>query len=162
MVSADYWLVDYPELRRTIQPSTIGGPLGEPGFCIFCSIACRLVGASYCLNQCLDIVNWALRNKLQWNINQNSYIFIQENEFKNGICKLAAILLTCHKRRITNPQYTKTLDGCHHTQDQSCGKRFISCRDITMSRQWHLRDQPGHAFRTVVLCLGPLINNPQI
>ena len=37
MVSADYWLADYPELRRTTQPSTIGGPLGEPGFCIFCS-----------------------------------------------------------------------------------------------------------------------------
>ena len=31
MVSADYWL--------TTQPSTIGGPLGEPGFCIFCSTA---------------------------------------------------------------------------------------------------------------------------
>ena len=39
MVSADYWLADYPELRRTTQPSTIGGPLGEPGFCIFCSTA---------------------------------------------------------------------------------------------------------------------------
>ena len=37
MVSADYWLADYPELRQTIQPSTIGSPLGEPGFCIFCS-----------------------------------------------------------------------------------------------------------------------------
>ena len=39
MVSADYWLADYPEPRRTTQPSTIGGPLGEPGFCIFCSTA---------------------------------------------------------------------------------------------------------------------------
>ena len=28
MVSADYWLADYPELRQTTQPSTIGGPLG--------------------------------------------------------------------------------------------------------------------------------------
>ena len=37
IVSADYWLADYPELRRTTQPSTIRGPLGEPGFCIFCS-----------------------------------------------------------------------------------------------------------------------------
>ena len=39
MVSSDYWLVDYPELRRTTQPSTIGGPLSEPGFCIFCNTA---------------------------------------------------------------------------------------------------------------------------
>ena len=30
-------LVDNPELRRTTQPSTMGGPLGEPGFSIFCS-----------------------------------------------------------------------------------------------------------------------------
>ena len=41
--SADYWLADYPELRRTTQPSTIGGPLGEPRFCIFCSTAMVLV-----------------------------------------------------------------------------------------------------------------------
>ena len=33
MVSADYWLADYPELRRTTQRSTIGGPFGEPGCC---------------------------------------------------------------------------------------------------------------------------------
>ena len=39
MVSADNWLADYPELRRTTQTSTIGGPLGEPGFGIFCSAA---------------------------------------------------------------------------------------------------------------------------
>ena len=37
MVSADYWLADYPELRQTTQPTTMGGPLGEPVFCIFCS-----------------------------------------------------------------------------------------------------------------------------
>ena len=37
MVSAEFWMADYPEMRRTTQPSAIGGPLGEPGFCIFCS-----------------------------------------------------------------------------------------------------------------------------
>ena len=37
MVSVDYWLAEYPELRRTTQPLTIGGPSGEPGFCISCS-----------------------------------------------------------------------------------------------------------------------------
>ena len=30
--------------------------------------------------------------KLQWNLNQNSSIFIQENAFENVICKMAAIL----------------------------------------------------------------------
>ena len=36
------------------------------------------------LNQWWDIVDWTLRNKLQWNLNWNSYIFIKENAFENG------------------------------------------------------------------------------
>ena len=47
---------------------------------------------SHYLNQCWIIVNWALKNKLQWNFNQNSYIFIQEYAFENIICEMAAIL----------------------------------------------------------------------
>ena len=47
-------------------------------------LACCLVG--------WNIVNWTPRNKLQWNFNPNSYIFIQENVFQNVICKMAAIL----------------------------------------------------------------------
>ena len=31
-------------------------------------------------------------NELQWNFNQISYIFIQENAFEKVICKMAAIL----------------------------------------------------------------------
>ena len=31
-----------------------------------------------------DILNWILRNKLQWNFNQNSYISIKENALQNG------------------------------------------------------------------------------
>ena len=34
------------------------------------------------LNQCWNIANWTLGNKLQWNLNQNIYIFIQENRLK--------------------------------------------------------------------------------
>ena len=34
---------------------------------------------SHYLNQCWNIVNWTLENKFQWNVNRNSYIFIQEN-----------------------------------------------------------------------------------
>ena len=40
----------------------------------------------------LYIFNWTLRNKFQWNFNQNSYIFIQENAFVNVVCETAAIL----------------------------------------------------------------------
>ena len=31
--------------------------------------------------------NWAPGNKLQWNLNWNSIIFIQENEFQNVVCQ---------------------------------------------------------------------------
>ena len=40
--------------------------------------------------QCLQSVyneNRTLRNKLQWNFNQNWYIFIQERAFENVVCK---------------------------------------------------------------------------
>ena len=47
---------------------------------------------SHYLNQCWNIVNWTPRNKLQWNFNRNSYIFIQENPFENVVWKMAAML----------------------------------------------------------------------
>ena len=31
-------------------------------------------------------------NKLQWNFNRYSYIFIQENSFENVVCEISAIL----------------------------------------------------------------------
>ena len=34
---------------------------------------------------------WTMRNKLQWNFNNNSHIFIQENAFENVICEMASI-----------------------------------------------------------------------
>ena len=46
---------------------------------------------SHYLNQCCNIVNWNLRNKLQWNLNRNSNTFIQENAFEIVVCETAAI-----------------------------------------------------------------------
>ena len=37
-------------------------------------------------------MNCTHRNKLQWNLNWNLNIFIQENAFENVVCKMAAIL----------------------------------------------------------------------
>ena len=37
------------------------------------------------LKQCWNVVNWTLGNKLQWNLNRNLYIFIQENAFENRV-----------------------------------------------------------------------------
>ena len=57
---------------------------------------------SHYLNQCWNIVNWPLRNKLQWNVDWNAYIFIQRNAFENVIWKMVAIL--------SQPQYVKYVD----------------------------------------------------
>ena len=48
--------------------------------------------ASHYLNQCLIILNWALRKKLQWNFNQNKKLFIHENVSEYIVCETAAIL----------------------------------------------------------------------
>ena len=47
---------------------------------------------SHYLNQYSDNVNWSLRNKLQWNFNQNTKLFIDENASENIVCEMAAIL----------------------------------------------------------------------
>ena len=61
---------------------------------------------SHYLNQCSNIVNWTLRNKLQWNLNQNSCVFIHENAFENVVWKMAAIL--------SRPQCADTLLLTHN------------------------------------------------
>ena len=50
----------------------------------------QLTAPSHYLNQCWLIVNWTLRNKLQWNFNWNSKVFIDENKFENAICNFPA------------------------------------------------------------------------
>ena len=47
---------------------------------------------SHYLNHCWNIVNRTLGDKLQWNCNRNSNIFIQENAFENVVCEMASIL----------------------------------------------------------------------
>ena len=43
------------------------------------SVACSV--PSHYLNQWCVISNWTLGNKFQWNVNQNTKIFVQENSF---------------------------------------------------------------------------------
>ena len=56
-------------------------------------MACRQDGAKPLSEPMLEIVIWILENKLQWNFNRNSNIFIQENAFENVVCEMASIFL---------------------------------------------------------------------
>ena len=52
------------------------------------------------------IVNWTLRNKLQWNFNQNTKLFIHEKASENIVYEMAAIL---SRERWVNCLYTYSL-----------------------------------------------------
>ena len=47
---------------------------------------------SHYLHQCWVIVNWAIRNKLQWNFNQNTKISFHENTSETIVCEMTVIL----------------------------------------------------------------------
>ena len=47
---------------------------------------------SHYLNQCWHVVNWTIRNKLQWIFNYNTCIYIEENTLENVVWEMAAIL----------------------------------------------------------------------
>ena len=57
---------------------------------------------SHYLNQCWNIGNWTARNKIQWNFNWNSNIFIQENAFQSIVWEMVAIF--------SRPQYVNSQD----------------------------------------------------
>ena len=61
-------------------------------------------------------VNWTLRNKLQWNLDQNLYIFIQENVFENVVRKLVAI---CLGLNVLTPCANSEASQKHHLSEQS-------------------------------------------
>ena len=68
------------------------------------------------MNDSWYIVNWTLRNKLQWFFNRNSNIFIQENAFRNIVWKTAAIL--------SRPQYVKCLTA--YNQELTLSKVHVA------------------------------------
>ena len=49
-------------------------------------MACHLLGAKPLSNQSCVVVTWTLRNKLKWNFNQNTKLFIHKNASENIVC----------------------------------------------------------------------------
>ena len=74
------------------------------------------------LNQCWNIVNSTSRNKILWNLNRNSYVFIQDNAFENIVCKMVAIS--------SRPQCVST------TRYNWCLSDESSCRKIRSLQKW--------------------------
>ena len=48
---------------------------------------------SHYINQCwIKVNNWTIKNKIQWNLNRSTIIFIQGNALVNAVYKMMAIL----------------------------------------------------------------------
>ena len=97
------------------------------------------------LNQCWDIVNWTLGNKLQWNLNRNLNVFIQENVFEIVVWKMAAIL--------SRPQWVNSQRTLHSLLLQ--GKLWmVVCKDCGENDQkvlqQHLLWQPRFYLSAVL------------
>ena len=58
-------------------------------------MACRLSAPSHYLDQCWNIFNWTLRNKLKWNLNQNTKLSIHEITFVSPAPP--ALVIFCYK-----------------------------------------------------------------
>ena len=106
---------------------------------------------SHYLNQCYNIVNSNSRNKLQWNINRNSHIFIQENAHENVVWKIAAILprSQCVKMRFGRMSYIATAARCQfleHYNDVIIGAiaSQITSLTIVFSTVYSDADQRKH------------------
>ena len=78
-------------------------------------------------------VNWTLKNKIQWNFNQNTKLFIHENAYVYIVWEMAAIF--CPGR--VNEAVTRT----HHPWNQSAkesfgatwwGNGWEACYDLTV------------------------------
>ena len=71
---------------------------------------------NYYLNHWWVVVNWTLRNKLQWNFNHNTDLFIHENASENIVCEMTTIL--SRGRWVKGYCWDEKLHQCQ--RDKSC------------------------------------------
>ena len=99
-----------------------------------------LSAPSHYLNQCWHIVNWTLRNKLQWNLNRNSYILIQENTFENVVCEMASLLsrpqcVNTMRPRQNGRHFTDNLFKCIFMNEKVNWSLFLRLK-LTIFHRW--------------------------
>ena len=98
---------------------------------------------SHYLNQYLFIVSWTFRNKLQYNYNQNTKLFIHENASEKSVCEIAAMLSRGRWVELTH----ETLFDC------DSHSHSILCLRVT---QWSLSDETVEVLlKTYQFCPSP-------
>ena len=94
---------------------------------------------SHYLKQCWFIVNWTLRNKLQWKFNQNTKLFIHENASQNIVYEMASILsLPQWVNGLTEsrPHYTSLTQDNWNTSQELCTWFTLDCVWFTLGCVW--------------------------
>ena len=91
------WLQLFKDFRYSVGGSTVpwSTSLYEKKYVCVCVCVCSV--PSHNLNQCWLIFDWNHLNKLKWNLNQNTPIFIQENEFENSFAKWRPFCLSLNE-----------------------------------------------------------------
>ena len=87
-----HWLLGDAAVTFTHLPLVLHICISESGQHRFRQWLVAYAAPSHYLNQGWVIVNWTLRNKLQWNFNKNTKRFIHENASENIVCEMVAIL----------------------------------------------------------------------
>ena len=96
---------------------------------------------SHYLNHCWNIVKCTFSDKLQWNFNRNSNIFIHENALEYVICKMVSILsrppcvecdLFYHNASEAAVKGRGEIEGYQTTSKHSKQETFAWCLECTL------------------------------
>ena len=95
LCSAKYWMV---QVHSTTECMLNSSPPSDAcirqwiGSALVQIMACRLFGTKPLSKPMQSYCQLDLRNKLKWNFNQNTKLFIHKNVSENIVCEMAAIL----------------------------------------------------------------------
>ena len=107
---------------------------------------------SHYLKQCSAIVNRTLRNKLQWNFNQNIKFYIHENASENIVSQMAAILsrgkwVKIHWRHFYNITLSLNNKQFYIYMNKFFYSTCIIRRQISLTFTYRSPEEPtGHCF----------------
>ena len=137
--------------------------VSESGEHLFTQWLVAYSAPSHYLNQCWVIVNWTPGNKVQWDVNQITKLFIHENSSKNIVCEMAAVLsrggiwANSHKLMHVYPcAYCKTFKKeCRLYRDK---KMFISTNFMKLYQPRNRCMEISRAKSLDVIMLGSICN----
>ena len=92
---------------------------------------------------------YIIRNKLQWNCNRNSNIFIQDNAFENIVCEMAAILSRPHC--VNMQEEIDDYTAQKHRMENQFRRIEFPCRLSQLRIQsWHKKVRQLHVLYNIL------------